>query len=1032
MTKVPSSAYPAGSEATTQAMLDALPDLTGKILVVGRGIAFTQYWNAAVAKNAAGLICINRDDEYIGNAGWCGINGELAPFAVMPAFTAPVSAYAAFSSYLGTTTPAATASWVTTTPMTNRPAEFSSIGPVYGTNAIKPDIIAPGANILTTSLNSEYAYMGGTSFAAPAVTATYALLKQAYPSAQPWELKARIMNTADPFLINPHNTYPGPGNNTNPQISVWEQGAGFVDPVRAVDTNVVITVQDPSVNNGGGQPAAHNMASFSFGELPTPFVANPIEATVSGVSSFTVTAMARNSTRYSLNATGYVTPVITYPSAGKFAVGLTIADGTPVGLYEGYIKVTANGQDYYLPWGVRVISKNVTGFRLFADHPTMCGYGFSYPDDSTYSSRNVAYLSFTDSAMPNRVMMLTSGSGTATTWFLPIYLIDKDNNQNQYVYYYQVGTGSTFSLATWWGTISTRRAFPITQQANGYSTDGGASWTYSTRTVADGNYFLALYTSSTYPGGAGWVGYPQLGFTVSTARADIVYHNAATTNNATSWGDVRVSDAPTSGIYMKPVPSAGTTSVTVTGRIETPALTAAINAGFMWIANPTASTLTWYYLDYHWYNIFQTASSPYSLMRFTPQGSSTPTEYVFDTDTGEFAITMSTSLIAATDVGNGYRYFMSYATPANASTAPTFSATGANHGFWPVDARDYRRSVAAVTTTIPGAVEIGHSYGYGSIPCIKLCSVHSNALDMTTRIPGTCMQFGYTGDTKCVYCGVISSMGSWTLPKDPNYHVGERVHSSAPVTATCVIPAKTPDLICSGCLGTLIPGTTGSVDPTNHVNGFSLDIPVGSAIDERSQCLNSECPDCHLIDTQYIINSSLGLKVRLYTWDALQFAMNINVDELAALLQTGDSFTYGFYAFPQDLLDSMSPTRALGTQHNQTLFWGSADGSAIDPLEWDASYATPSVLAAALKTAGYMVYDSDDTRGTLTLSIIIMGLGGMPDRDLTFRPFVTLGIGEDSYTVYGRHLYNNINKIRAFVEQVTTSASSLEYLPQNW
>src|SRR6476660_7705070 len=67
-------------------------------------------------------------------------------------------------------------------------ASFSSRGPVTsdGSNRIKPDITAPGANIrsATNACDSCYTIVGGTSAATPHVAGAMALLWSAMPSLQ--------------------------------------------------------------------------------------------------------------------------------------------------------------------------------------------------------------------------------------------------------------------------------------------------------------------------------------------------------------------------------------------------------------------------------------------------------------------------------------------------------------------------------------------------------------------------------------------------------------------------------------------------------------------------------------------------------------------------------------------------------------------------------------------------------------------------------------------------------------------------------
>ncbi|MCL2670804.1 MAG: S8 family serine peptidase [Clostridiales bacterium] len=686
MTGVPAT----GQTVTTQAMLNSLPALNGKILVVGRGIEFTAYWNAAVSKGAGGVICINRDEDFITNMGWTA-TGTPSAFATMPAFSAKVSAYTSvFSNYSnGATTPAATACVSFSVPMANQVTGFSSIGPVQQTGAIKPDIIAPGENILSTDLNGGYTYMGGTSMAAPCITGLYALLKQQYPTATTAQLKARLMNTADPFALNPSAVYPAADGNTRSQISVWEQGAGFVNPVRAVDTNVIITVAN-NVTNGNQSSGyvAGTMASFSFHQQPANAITPAIVATVTGASSFTATSLSRDNTRYSLSSAGVVTPVITPLSATTFSVALDIASSAAQGLYEGYIRVTANGEDYYLPWGVRVGAAVITPpegppmvidvpWLIFPDHPTMVGYGNdAIADDVDISTMNTVYLQFESLAELNAVDVITSGGSS----YFEIFLLKRPNTSSaSFGYKYRVNLGGTYSnlgefYATRGWAPSTLTQITIGQVADYYYT---ATNTWSTTPaaslrVANGNYMLGLSRNG------GSVGYRTLfGFVVSGSRPTVTYYNAASTPNATTFGAVDVT-TNNQTVYMKPYPK-GATEATIMGAIMSPAIKAGYDVLFTWCGAFLIQTGELYYVN-HGFNAFEyraSATAPFGI------GIVDDDNFICysSTTNGMFAFTLPVSSLSTTQDGSGNRYFFNYSVNSGVVT----HGGGANHAAYAVD-----------------------------------------------------------------------------------------------------------------------------------------------------------------------------------------------------------------------------------------------------------------------------------------------------------------------------------------------------------
>ncbi|MCL2671681.1 MAG: S8 family serine peptidase, partial [Clostridiales bacterium] len=288
-------------------------------------------------------------------------------------------------------TPSSSASFAVAVAATNlcadssantRMADYSSIGPVYQTSYIKPDITAPGTTIYSTLYsgnNGTYGTMSGTSMATPCIAGLLALLKQAHPDESPALLKARLMNSANPDRLTVSTRTkikqsPYINTTSGVQPSVWEQGAGFPNIKKAIAAPNIITVThrvptgmlDESMRRG-------TMASFSFGDVMQGTTCTPITAQVNGNwTNYSVEYITRNP-RYSRVAGTNVVPVITDNEDGSFTVALEIDAATTLGFYEGYIKVTVDGEVYTLPWGA-----NVKAYT-----PPTCTHPNAYEDTDT-------------------------------------------------------------------------------------------------------------------------------------------------------------------------------------------------------------------------------------------------------------------------------------------------------------------------------------------------------------------------------------------------------------------------------------------------------------------------------------------------------------------------------------------------------------------------------------------------------------------------------------------------------------------------
>jgi minor extracellular serine protease Vpr len=129
---------------------------------------------------------------------------------------------------------------------------FSAAAPTNFGHDLKPDVAAPGGQILSSTSpesagnGSPFAVFDGTSMSAPHVSGAAALLLQAHPSWTPAQVRSALVSTARPAWGNTARTREAP---------VLLQGGGLVDVVGAdrplVFTNPVsLSFGDLNVNRG--------------------------------------------------------------------------------------------------------------------------------------------------------------------------------------------------------------------------------------------------------------------------------------------------------------------------------------------------------------------------------------------------------------------------------------------------------------------------------------------------------------------------------------------------------------------------------------------------------------------------------------------------------------------------------------------------------------------------------------------------------------------------------------------------------------
>ncbi|SDP13830.1 Listeria/Bacterioides repeat-containing protein [Paenibacillus sp. yr247] len=425
-------------------------DMTGKIALVKRGGEYmqTKMANAHNAGAAGMIIWDNVDDAdtqgYIPNFLGVSMDNIYSVSLTQAQGKALSNAIALDPNHASVTFPAALDAPI----MKNGDelASFSSTGPVKDWT-IKPDVVAPGVDIMSTApydvyepqdtgtpdYSYQYMQMSGTSMATPHVAGIAALVLAAHPDYSPADVKTALMNTAKDI------------NTESKTYSVYQVGAGRVDPARAIQANVKIQVLDKAYtyNTPTDSTTLHQVDNltgslfFGFkgrGEGATNgsddvISSKDFNVTNTGVGSKTFNLSTKFiSTKFALShpvGSGTGNDVkIDFSTGGTPVTSITVGGGSAVkttaiitvpsnaidGTYEGYIylvNAADASESYRIPFTITVSEKGIDmnviikAFTLPYSNtgnwnPDTSGSGGSYYSFSVNSAMENMYLVLKD------------------------------------------------------------------------------------------------------------------------------------------------------------------------------------------------------------------------------------------------------------------------------------------------------------------------------------------------------------------------------------------------------------------------------------------------------------------------------------------------------------------------------------------------------------------------------------------------------------------------------------------------------------
>jgi subtilisin family serine protease len=388
----------------------------GAIAVIRRGTCgFSIKVNNASAAGAVAVVIAN-------NA--AGIIVPSVPGTTIPVFSVTQAEGDALRNF-GQANPTTTTAQVTfpAIPLPNTPdalAAFSSRGPAGTFNIMKPDITAPGVDVLAavsgvalTGSENAVDLLSGTSMASPHQAGAAALVRQARPTWTPPEIKSALAMTAvQTVYLEDQVTLANP----------FARGSGRVQVDRAINAGLVLdetlanyTAANPAI---GGDPTTINQPNlYNRSCHPTCVFYRTFRNTTAGSTSWRVQLQG---------VSGSVSPIITVPGNGTLRVKFTVygytlpANGTAAFGNVVLTPATGTAPVLRLPVGVAVQPPvaNLPA-SLSMSLATNAAGSVYFPISNTGGS-NLTY-SFVNSGTASQRLIDTNSTGVSSGFRSTVY-----------------------------------------------------------------------------------------------------------------------------------------------------------------------------------------------------------------------------------------------------------------------------------------------------------------------------------------------------------------------------------------------------------------------------------------------------------------------------------------------------------------------------------------------------------------------------------------------------------------------------------
>jgi len=207
-------------------------------------------------------------------------------------------------------------------------AGFSSAGPTPVSLQLKPDLTAPGVDILSSLPNNTWSDhdWSGTSMASPHVAGAAAVLKERHPTWTVEQIKSALETTGDPVH---------PGGSAG-EVSTLREGGGRIDLPRA-DNPLIFT--DPTGLSFGlvrrGTTTTRQLALADAGGGPTPWTTSIVPQTTPTGASLSLSAP-------------------TVAAGSTLSITLTVSSNAAEGDATGFVELTRGTDVRRVPYWLHV------------------------------------------------------------------------------------------------------------------------------------------------------------------------------------------------------------------------------------------------------------------------------------------------------------------------------------------------------------------------------------------------------------------------------------------------------------------------------------------------------------------------------------------------------------------------------------------------------------------------------------------------------------------------------------------------------